>query len=92
MEWEQARDKALIVAHPLYPELLNAHASCLRVGTPVDQLPHIESQLAQAGHVSNKYSVLHPEQLEIAQDEKLELDQFMVCPISGCLIGFAVTS
>jgi KNOX1 domain len=87
LDWEQARDKALIVAHPLYPELLNAHASCLRVGTPVDQLPHIEAQLAQPGHVTNKYSVLYPEQLEISQDEKVELDQFMVCPMSRCLIS-----
>jgi hypothetical protein len=79
MEWEQARQKALIVAHPLYPELLNAHAACLRVGTPVDQLPHIEAQLAHSGHVTNKYSVPNPDQLEITQEEKVELDQFMVC-------------
>ncbi|XP_024375368.1 homeobox protein knotted-1-like 3 isoform X2 [Physcomitrium patens] len=77
MEWEQARDKFLIVAHPLYPDLLNAHASCLRVGTPVDQLPHIEAQLTQARHVTSKYSVLHPDHLEITEDEKTELDQFM---------------
>lgn len=79
IEWEEARQKALFVAHPLYQELLNAHAACIRVGTPVDQLPHIEAQLTQAGHVTNKYAVPNPDQLEMTQAEKVELDQFMVC-------------
>lgn len=77
-DWDNIRNKALIVAHPLYPDLLMAHAACLRVGTPVDQLPHIEAQLSQAHNVTNKYSVLHPDQLDVGQDEKLALDRFMV--------------
>ena len=79
-DWEEARRKALIVAHPLYPEMLNAHAACIRVGTgPMDQLPEIEAQLAQAGNVTKKYSVPNPELLGMTMDEKAELYQFMVC-------------
>ncbi|XP_062229404.1 homeobox protein knotted-1-like 11 isoform X1 [Phragmites australis] len=42
--WE--RDKAAIAAHPLYERLLEAHVACLRVATPVDQLPRIDAQIA----------------------------------------------
>ena len=77
-EWQIARDKALVINHPLYPELLTAHAACLRAGTPVDQLPHIEEQLAQAHLVAQKYSVLHPDQLHVTDEEKIELDHVMV--------------
>jgi hypothetical protein len=40
------REKAAIAAHPLYERLLEAHVACLRVATPVDQLPHIDAQIA----------------------------------------------
>ncbi len=77
-EWQIARDRALFINHPLYPELLTAHAACLRVGTPVDQLPHIEEQLAEAHLVAQKYSVLHPDQLEVTDEEKFELHHVLV--------------
>lgn len=77
-EWDVARDKAMVINHPLYPELLTAHAACLRVGTPVDQLPHIETQLAQAHLVTQKYSVLNPDDLNVTYEEKFELDHVMV--------------
>ncbi|KAG0498275.1 hypothetical protein HPP92_002966 [Vanilla planifolia] len=77
--WQNARYKAEILAHPLYEQLLSAHVACLRIATPVDQLPRIDAQLAQAQHVVAKYSVLgaggHGGQM-LAGDDK-ELDQFM---------------
>uniref|UniRef100_A0A1D1ZEN7 Homeobox protein knotted-1-like 3 n=1 Tax=Anthurium amnicola TaxID=1678845 RepID=A0A1D1ZEN7_9ARAE len=75
--WQNARYKAEILAHPLYEQLLSAHVACLRIATPVDQLPRIDAQLAQSQHVVAKYSVLggHGNQL-LAGDDK-ELDQFM---------------
>lgn len=77
VRWQMARYKADILAHPLYEQLLSAHVACLRIATPVDQLPRIDAQLAQSQHVVAKYSVLgHGNQL-LAGDDK-ELDQFMV--------------
>lgn len=70
--WENARCKADILAHPLYEQLLSAHVSCLRIATPVDQLPRIDAQLAQSQNLVAKYSVLGNGNL----DDK-ELDQFM---------------
>lgn len=40
------REKAAVAAHPLYERLLEAHVACLRVATPVDQLPRIDAQIA----------------------------------------------
>ena len=40
------REKAAVAAHPLYERLLEAHAACLHVATPVDQLPRIDAQIA----------------------------------------------
>ncbi|CAM0909187.1 unnamed protein product [Alopecurus aequalis] len=40
------REKSAIEAHPLYERLLEAHVACLRVATPVDQLPRIDAQIA----------------------------------------------
>ncbi|XP_040996967.1 homeobox protein knotted-1-like 3 isoform X1 [Juglans microcarpa x Juglans regia] len=71
-EWESAKQKADIAAHPLYEQLLSAHVACLRIATPVDQLPRIDAQLAQSQRVVAKYSVLGNGSV----DEK-ELDQFM---------------
>ncbi|KAL5985509.1 hypothetical protein ACLOJK_027494 [Asimina triloba] len=74
--WQSARYKANILAHPLYEQLLSAHVACLRIATPVDQLPRIDAQLAQSQHVVAKYSVLgHANQLMVGDDK--ELDQFM---------------
>uniref|UniRef100_A0A803PLR1 Uncharacterized protein n=1 Tax=Cannabis sativa TaxID=3483 RepID=A0A803PLR1_CANSA len=50
--------KAEIVTHPLYEQLLAAHVSCLRVATPIDQLPLIDAQLAQSHHLLRSYASL----------------------------------
>ncbi|XP_075643066.1 homeobox protein knotted-1-like 2 isoform X2 [Castanea sativa] len=71
-EWESAKYKGDIVTHPLYEQLLSAHVACLRIATPVDQLPKIDAQLEQSQRVVAKYSVLG----NGAVDQK-ELDQFM---------------
>ncbi|XP_042031998.1 homeobox protein knotted-1-like 3 isoform X1 [Salvia splendens] len=63
--------KAEILSHPLYEQLLSAHVACLRIATPVDQLPRIDAQLAQSQQVFDKYSAAGH-----GADDK-ELDQFM---------------
>ncbi|KAL3532235.1 hypothetical protein ACH5RR_005756 [Cinchona calisaya] len=77
-EWEREKCKAEILNHPLYDQLLAAHVSCLRIATPVDQLPRIDAQLAQSQNVVAKYSALlrghDPHQQ--ALDDK-DLDHFM---------------
>ncbi|CAN8252252.1 unnamed protein product [Cochlearia groenlandica] len=73
--WQNARHKAEILSHPLYEQLLSAHVSCLRIATPVDQLPRIDAQLAQSQHVVAKYSALGAGQGLVGDDK--ELDQFM---------------
>ncbi|XP_057834827.1 homeobox protein knotted-1-like 13 isoform X2 [Cryptomeria japonica] len=73
--WQNAKFKADILSHPLYEQLLSAHVACLRIATPVDQLPRIDAQLAQSQHVVSKYSLLASNNNLLA-DEK-ELDQFM---------------
>ena len=72
-EADAARCKADILAHPLYEQLLSAHVGCLRIATPVDQLPRIDAQLAQSQGVVAKYSGL-----AAGDDDGRELDQFMV--------------
>ncbi|CAN4103609.1 unnamed protein product [Withania somnifera] len=72
--WEREKCKADILNHPLYDQLLSAHVSCLRIATPVDQLPRIDAQLAQSQHVVAKYSLLGQGQPPL--DDK-DLDQFM---------------
>ncbi|KAL6985217.1 hypothetical protein U1Q18_018595 [Sarracenia purpurea var. burkii] len=73
MNWQNARYKAEILAHPLYEQLLSAHVACLRIATPVDQLLRIDAQLEQSQHVVAKYSSL--DHGSIGDDK--ELDQFM---------------
>ncbi|XP_027354711.1 homeobox protein knotted-1-like 3 isoform X2 [Abrus precatorius] len=73
MNWQNARHKAEILAHPLYEQLLSAHVACLRIATPVDQLPRIDAQLAQSQNVVAKYSAFGQ---GIVGDDK-ELDQFL---------------
>ncbi|RZR72587.1 hypothetical protein BHM03_00014778 [Ensete ventricosum] len=75
--WQNARYKAEILAHPLYEQLLSAHVACLRIATPVDQLPRIDAQLAQSQQVVSKYSVLGGGGSQMLGDDK-ELDQFMI--------------
>ncbi|KAG4991047.1 hypothetical protein AAZX31_09G089100 [Glycine max] len=69
-----AEYKADILGHPLYDQLLSAHVSCLRIATPVDQLPRIDAQLQQSQRVVDKYSGLGNGNGVV--DDK-ELDQFM---------------
>ncbi|KAL5559717.1 hypothetical protein UlMin_035928 [Ulmus minor] len=73
INWQNARCKAEILSHPLYDQLLSAHVACLRIATPVDQLPRIDAQLAQSQNVVAKYSPLGQ---PMVGDDK-ELDQFM---------------
>lgn len=77
-EWEEARKRGMIISHPLYAEMLSNHAKCLRVGTPVDQLPNIEAQLAQAPFIVEKYKLLHDQLGDITPDEQVDLDRCMV--------------
>ncbi|KAE8656622.1 Homeobox protein knotted-1-like 3 [Hibiscus syriacus] len=74
--WQNARYKAKILAHPLYEQLLSAHVACLRTATPVDQLPRIDAQLATSQQVVAKYSALDGGAQGLVGDEK-ELDLFM---------------
>ncbi|KAI5674458.1 hypothetical protein M9H77_14822 [Catharanthus roseus] len=79
-DWEREKCKAEILNHPLYDQLLAAHVSCLRIATPVDQLPRIDAQLAQSQHVVAKYSAVlrshgHDPQQQVLDDK--DLDQFM---------------
>ena len=85
-EWESAKYKGDIVTHPLYEQLLSAHVACLRIATPVDQLPKIDAQLEQSQRVVAKYSVLG----NGAVDQK-ELDQFMVSSVFFLLVICLVT-
>ncbi|XP_019170672.1 PREDICTED: homeobox protein knotted-1-like LET12 [Ipomoea nil] len=73
--WVREKCKADLLNHPLYDQLLSAHVSCLRIATPVDQLPRIDAQLAQSQNVVANYSSLlaHPQP---PLDDK-DLDQFM---------------
>ncbi|KAL1224249.1 Homeobox protein knotted-1-like 3 [Cardamine amara subsp. amara] len=75
VSWQNARHKAEILSHHLYEQLLSAHVACLRIATPVDQLPRIDAQLAQSQHVVAKYSALGAGQGLVGDDK--ELDQFM---------------
>ncbi|KAH9806553.1 homeobox protein knotted-1-like 3 [Citrus sinensis] len=72
-DWETVKCKAEIVGHPLYEQLLSAHVSCLRIATPVDQLPKIDAQLSRSRDVLAKYSAVANGRV---LDDK-ELDQFM---------------
>ncbi|URD72666.1 homeobox protein [Musa troglodytarum] len=73
--WMNARYKAEILAHPLYEQLLAAHVACLRIATPVDQLPRIDAQLGQSQQIVSKYSLLGNNG-QMPGDDK-ELDRFM---------------
>ncbi|KAJ7958549.1 Homeobox protein knotted-1-like [Quillaja saponaria] len=76
VNWQNARYKAEILGHPLYEQLLSAHVACLRIATPVDQLPRIDAQLSQSQNVVAKYSALGQGGQSMVGDDK-ELDQFM---------------
>ncbi|KAL9433655.1 hypothetical protein AB3S75_028479 [Citrus x aurantiifolia] len=73
--------KAEIASHPLYEQLLAAHVSCLRVATPIDQLPLIDAQLAQSHHVLRSYGSLQQannnNNHSLSPRERQELDNFL---------------
>ncbi|XP_064963378.1 homeobox protein knotted-1-like 13 [Musa acuminata AAA Group] len=75
-ETERARCKAKIVGHPLFEQVLSAHVACLRIATPVDQLPRIEAQLSQSHHVVAKYTAAAASSAGANPDNR-ELHQFM---------------
>ncbi|KAF8110889.1 hypothetical protein N665_0078s0079 [Sinapis alba] len=64
--------KAAVLRHPMFEQLLAAHVACLRVATPVDQIPRIDAQLSELHTVAAKYSST----LGVVMDNK-ELDHFM---------------
>lgn len=76
LNWHNERYKSEILAHPWYEQLLSAHVACLRIATPVDQLPRIDAQLGQSQHVVAKYSGIGHGNHGMVSDDK-DLDQFM---------------
>lgn len=72
--------KAEIATHPLYEQLLAAHVACLRVATPIDQLPMIDAQLSQSHHVLRSYASQqhHQHAHSLSPHERQELDNFLV--------------
>ncbi|KAH7549505.1 hypothetical protein JRO89_XS13G0042100 [Xanthoceras sorbifolium] len=70
--------KAEIVNHPLYEQLLSAHVSCLRVATPIDQLPVIDAQLSQSHHLLRSYASQHQHNNQsLSPHDRQELDNFL---------------
>ncbi|XP_048319870.1 homeobox protein knotted-1-like 7 [Ziziphus jujuba] len=70
--------KAEIATHPLYEQLLSAHVACLRVATPIDQLPLIDAQLSQSHHLLRSYaSHQHQQPHSLPPHERQELDNFL---------------
>ena len=67
--------KAEIATHPLCEQLLAAHVSCLRVATPIDQLPLIDAQLSHFNNLLRSYASHHSHSLS---HDRQELDNFMV--------------
>lgn len=74
---EQRQIKAEIATHPLYEQLLAAHVSCLKVATPIDQLPLIDAQLSQSHNLLRSYASQHNNSL--SPHERQELDNLLVC-------------
>ena len=72
------REKAAIAAHPLYERLLEAHVACLRVATPVDQLPRIDAQIAARPPPMAAAAAAAAAAAGGAQSGGEELDLFMV--------------
>ena len=69
------RMKAEIATHPLYEQLVAAHVACLRVATPIDQLPLIDAQLANSHNILRTYASQHH---HLHPHQRQELDNFMV--------------
>lgn len=69
--------KCEIATHPLYEQLLSAHVACLRVATPIDQLPLIDAQLSQSHHLLRSYASSQQQQHSLSPHERQELDNFL---------------
>ncbi|XP_045813620.1 homeobox protein HD1 [Trifolium pratense] len=67
--------KAEIATHPLYEQLLSAHVACLRVATPIDQLPLIDSQLSQSHHLLRSY--ISQQTHSLSPHDRQQLDNFL---------------
>ncbi|KAK1356633.1 homeobox protein knotted-1-like 7 [Heracleum sosnowskyi] len=75
---EERQLKAEIANHPLYEQVLAAHVSCLRVATPIDQLPIIDAQLSQSRHILHYYLSQHNTgNNPLSPNERQELDNFL---------------
>ncbi|KAL4186909.1 hypothetical protein AMTRI_Chr09g16200 [Amborella trichopoda] len=90
-EEERERVKAEIAGHPLYEQLLAAHVGCLRVATPIDQLPLIDAQLARSHNLLRAYSAIrlrNPNPIFHPHDRQ-HLDQFLNVTLifSGATLG-----
>ncbi|KAL3818131.1 hypothetical protein ACJIZ3_004036 [Penstemon smallii] len=68
--------KAEIAAHPLYEQLLSAHVACLRVATPIDQLPLIDAQLSQSYNILRSYAQ-NSNTHSLSPHERQDLDNFL---------------
>ncbi|KAI3792509.1 hypothetical protein L2E82_06391 [Cichorium intybus] len=68
--------KVEIANHPLYQELLSAHIGCLRVATPIDQLPLIDSQVSNLQHRLLSYNCDHHHP-PISPEDRRDLDNFL---------------
>lgn len=79
--------KAEIATHPLYEQLLSAHVSCLRVATPIDQLPLIDAQLAQSHNILRSYQ--QHAHSSLSPHERQDLDNFLVSSSSSFLFIFS---
>jgi hypothetical protein len=71
--------KAEIATHPLYEQLLSAHVACLRVATPIDQLPLIDAQLSQSHHLLRSY--ISQQTHSLSPHDRQQLDNFLVCSL-----------
>ncbi|KAJ0265743.1 Homeobox protein knotted-1-like 7 [Hirschfeldia incana] len=72
---EQNRQtKGEIATHPMYEQLLAAHVACLRVATPIDQLPIIEAQLSHSQHLLRSYASTS---VGFSHHDRHELDNFL---------------
>ncbi|KAI4327028.1 hypothetical protein L6164_019533 [Bauhinia variegata] len=67
--------KAEIATHPLCEQLLAAHVSCLRVATPIDQLPLIDAQLSQSHNLLRSYASHRTHSL--SPHDRQDLDNFL---------------
>lgn len=74
LEHHHRQLKAEIASHPLWEQLLATHAACLRIATPIDQLPLIETQLSQSHHLLRSY---HHHSLSLPPHDTQELDSFL---------------